>query len=147
CEDISLLIAALLTGLGVSSYNVRVCLGKVVQRLQNGKKILHDHVWVVYKCEAGTWTLIEPLLCVKNRTAKTRGTPTVSPEAISIDYEPAFTFNDEHLWAQQHTQSDTEFQDELNRLREKWAGIDPGFAGTVHHSLLDTALTPTTGAQ
>lgn len=147
CEDISLLIASLLTGLGVSSYNVRVCLGKVVQRLRNGKDILHDHVWVVYKCEAGTWTLIEPLLCVKNRTAKRRGRPTVSLEATSIDYEPAFTFNDEHLWAQQHTQSDTEFQDELDRLRQEWSGIDPGFAGTVHQSLLGTALTPTTDAQ
>jgi predicted transglutaminase-like cysteine proteinase len=52
CEDRALLIASMLLASGISSFNVRVALGKF--RAWMGEE--HDdfgHVWVMYKDESG----------------------------------------------------------------------------------------------
>ena len=59
CEDRALLIASMLLASGISSFNVRVALGKF--RAWMGEK--HDdfdHVWVMYKDESGKWQVIDP---------------------------------------------------------------------------------------
>lgn len=145
CEDISLLLASLFLSAGISAYNVRVALGSVVERGVDGNELRHDHMWVMYKTEAGAWSLIEPLLCVKNVASPKRkraGNVTSAPRkgSVSVRYEPRFTFNDAHLWSQ--TSDDVDFSATLAHLAEEWHGLDPGFAGTVHKNLLDTALQP-----
>ncbi len=59
CEDRALLIASLFLASGISSFNVRVALGKF--RAWFGKTHADfDHVWVMYKDEIGKWQVIEP---------------------------------------------------------------------------------------
>lgn len=59
CEDRAFLLASLLLSSGISSYVVRVVLGKIYNQV---KKESRDHIWVMYKNESGNWMLIEPLL-------------------------------------------------------------------------------------
>ena len=60
CEDRALLIASLLLASGTSSFNVRVALGRLRTWDARGRRRENDHVWVMYKDEAGRWQLLEP---------------------------------------------------------------------------------------
>ena len=49
CEDRALLIASLMIASGISSYNVRVALGRMKFTDRKGHTFTGDHVWVMYK--------------------------------------------------------------------------------------------------
>lgn len=130
CEDLSLLLASLLISSGISSYNVRVCLGKVLSHSsKDGKPKEYHHVWVMYKRENASWMLIDPMLY---------STPKVEPKKVStqdvlkVEYKPYYTFNDEHLWAMQAGASDNEFKTMLEFFYSEWNEFEPGFAGEIH---------------
>jgi hypothetical protein len=135
CEDQSFLLASLLIASGISSYNVRVALGKV----QYGKEE-YDHVWVMYKNEAGLWMILEPLLqsepdthvTTTNRKRKNASRP-------AAEYQPYFLFNNDHLWAVKRPGKNLSFRTTME-LRHTWKKFDPKFAGAIHQSILKEAL-------
>jgi hypothetical protein len=145
CEDRALLIASMLLASGVSSFNVRVALGKF--RAWFGRKHEDiDHVWVMYKDEAGKWQVIEPAHAAHSekagekgsKKAGTRGKMPHLPD--SAEYIPLFIFNDVHLWTMQsHALYEGK---KAARLRCDWSKLDPRFAGWVHKTILNEALTP-----
>ncbi len=135
CEDRALLIASLLLASGVSSFNVRVALGKF--RMWFGDR--HDdvdHVWVMYKDEAGKWQVIEPAIARKVKDGK--GARKTLPQAS--EYIPYYLFNDVHLWEMQHP---SVYQGKnAVTLKRNWSRLKPEFAGWVHKSILNDALIP-----
>ncbi len=131
CEDRALLLAALLLAAGVSPYCVRVALGHLVLRSASGRRRRVDHAWVVYKTEAGGWAVLEPESGAKARA-------TAGSEPISAEYRPAFVFNDAHLWEVLGATDAPPF--DRIALSRKWSRFDPRFAGSVHRSILNTAL-------
>lgn len=139
CEDRALLIASMLLASGISSFNVRVALGKF--RAWFGRKHEDiDHVWVMYKDEAGKWQVIEPAARVARtkKTGKKEAKQGKMPD--SAEYIPFFIFNDVHLWTMQsHTLYEGK---EAVRLKRDWSKLDPSFAGWVHKTILNEALTP-----
>ena len=135
CEDRALLIASLLLASGISTFNVRVALGKF--RAWFGKKYEdHDHVWVMYKNESGKWEVIEPAR-TKALDQKTQRRKTLPGRA---EYIPHFLFNDSHLWRVRHSpiSADTSFR----AIKRDWSSLRPEFAGWVHKSILNEALPP-----
>ncbi|MDE2366986.1 MAG: transglutaminase domain-containing protein [Betaproteobacteria bacterium] len=105
CEDRALLIASMLLASGISSFNVRVALGKFRAWFGN-KHEDTDHVWVMYKDESGKWQVIEPAA----HAARSRKTGRKAGDAMdegankkmprspdSAEYIPFFIFNDVHL--------------------------------------------------
>lgn len=139
CEDRALLIASMLLASGISSFNVRVALGKF--RAWFGKKHEDiDYVWVMYKNEAGKWQVIEPAARVSHakKTGKKGGKWGKMPD--SAEYIPFFIFNDVHLWTMQ-SHALYEGKNAV-RLKRDWSKLDPSFAGWVHKSILNEALTP-----
>ncbi|SEK86064.1 transglutaminase-like domain-containing protein [Nitrosovibrio tenuis] len=142
CEDRALLIASMLLASGISSFNVRMALGKF--RAWFGKKHEDiDHVWVMYKDEAGKWQVIEPAAHVARsektgKKADKRGKAPHLPD--SAEYIPFFIFNDVHLWTMQ-SHICYEGKNAI-RLKQDWSKLDPSFAGWVHKTILNEALTP-----
>lgn len=135
CEDRSFLLASLLLATGISPYNIRVALGKVKY-----EKKEYDHVWVMYKNEAGLWTLLEPLLQNSGTSIKAnRKKRTGSIQLEKAEYEPQFLFNDSHLWAVKRPGSMVSFKSAVE-LRRSWKKLNPKFAGQVHQSILKEAL-------
>ena len=131
CEDRALLIASLLLASGVSSFNVRVALGSF--RVWFGRKHKDiDHVWVMYKSEAGRWQVIEPAQTRKHNAAKLDR--AAMPDRA--DYIPRFLFNDVHLWQVDHPSTDNP----PVKLKRDWSRVHPQFAGWVHKSILNEAL-------
>lgn len=134
CEDRAFVIASLLVASGVSSYNVRVALGKVTTL--EGKSF--DHMWVMYKNEDGRWILIEPLIV---RTGIIRSpmswTGKQGGAREIVNYIPSYVFNSDHLWAIKHDRELDTFQDYLIK---KWNKFDPKFAGEAHRTILNAAL-------
>ena len=58
----------------------------------------------------------------------------------SAEYIPFFIFNDVHLWTMQsHTLYEGK---DAVRLKHDWSKLDPSFAGWVHKTILNEALTP-----
>jgi hypothetical protein len=101
CEDRACLLASLLVAAGISSYNVRVAIGRLVFR--SGSKVVaaHDHAWVVYRREDGQWQILEPLPPTKPARRGTGATARPAPskyEGTKISYEPEFVWNRDHLW-------------------------------------------------
>ena len=135
CEDRALLIASLLLASGISSFNVRVALGKFRVSI-NGKKQDFDHVWVMYKSEAGNWQVIEPAHAKKITTQI--DVKKEMPE--QAEYVPLYLFNDVHLWQVQ--QPSVYKKDIAKDLKRNWSSLHPEFAGWVHKSLLNKALSP-----
>lgn len=144
CEDIAFLLASLLLASGISGYNVRVALGKVIARDANGRKQRFDHMWVMYKCEAGHWLVLEPLRLDSHRpvtpTAAVQGkrsgiAPRLRPP--QVEYRPCFLFNRDHLWMIKEQQDCPNFQE---MIRRKWNRLHPTFAGQVHRTILHEAL-------
>jgi len=141
CEDRALLIASLLAASGISSYNIRVVLGRLNSISKDNITTIHDHAWVMYKNEDGLWTLLEPLnIRDKGYKHELKSIPDNSVQPEKFDYEPFFLFNQHHLWAvnRQGTDSHT-FEDYMNR-REKWNKFHPKFWGAVHQSIINDAL-------
>jgi Transglutaminase-like superfamily len=132
CEDIAFLLASLLMAAGISGYNVRVAIGKLHMRDKQGQKTSYDHVWVMYKCEAGHWLLLEPLQLDSHRPA-----PKAKRQVLQVDYEPFFLFNCNHLWAVKGRGNRPSFQANLHGEWKRWR---PSFAGEVHQSILNEAL-------
>jgi len=134
CEDRAFVIASLLISSGVSSYNVRVALGKV--KTSKGRSF--DHMWVMYKNEDGRWMLIEPLIV---RTGVKRSPMSWAGKGGSgrevTEYIPSYVFNSDHLWVVKHDHEFETFQDFVAR---DWSKFDPKFAGEAHRTILNAAL-------
>lgn len=138
CEDLAFLIASLLRGAGVSGYHVRVALGEVRAGSER-----YDHAWVVYKNESGQWCLIDPLQrTVRPRDPlrrRGRGAPSARrPVPGPVRYVPSFLFNDDHLWVVVRKGN----PGSVARIAARdWRRMSPKFAGDVHLSILERALT------
>jgi len=142
CEDIAFLLASLLLASGISGYNVRVALGRIVLHGAQGGTQRFDHMWVMYKCEAGHWLVLEPLRLDGHRpkAAMPAGRvrrPATGAAAAAIAYQPAFVFNRDHLWQVDGPGDKAAFQ---QIIRRKWTRFHPRFAGQVHHTILHSAL-------
>ena len=138
CEDRALLIASMLLASGISSFNVRMALGRF--RAWFGRKHEDiDHVWVMYKDEAGKWQVIEPAAHAPRREKPDKeGERAAMPD--SAEYIPFFIFNDVHLWTMQ---SHPLYEGKgAVSLKRDWSRLDPSFAGWVHKTILNEALTP-----
>jgi hypothetical protein len=129
CEDRALLIASLLLASGISSFHIRVALGKLVVG-----KLHKDHAWVMYKSETGEWMPVDPPPAADRLQAASRrqAAPTEPPR-----YEPFFLFNDVHLWAVRRPDHDTSLREWLGR---EWKRISPEFHGGVHLTIIERAL-------
>lgn len=149
CDDRALLIASLLISSGISSFNVRVVLGKV--RISSGAAVEimeeFDHMWVMYKTECGQWVLLEPLMAIrpedkeKDNIDLAKQSKILGKQDISLvaEYVPYFLFNDTHLWGVLGPGQSFNFQSEIKR-RKIWSKFHPKFAGEVHKSILHVAL-------
>lgn len=136
CEDRALLIASLLIASGVSSYNVRVSLGKMRLWKSHSSYEDRDHVWCMYKNEVGHWRVIEPL-CADNVIRRKRPSKhQFRPQAA--EYIPYFIFNDNHLWQMFHPNNAKPL--ERVDLDRDWSQLHPSFAGEVHRDIIEEAL-------
>ena len=136
CEDRALLIASLLIASGVSSYNVRVALGKMRLWTASGHSHDMDHVWVMYKTESGRWRVIEPL---QTRNIDSRHLPSVKLfQPVAAEYIPYFVFNDDHLWQIFHEEN-RKVSAKMTLARD-WSELHPSFAGFVHKNIIEDAL-------
>lgn len=136
CEDRALLIASLLVASGTSSFNVRVALGRFRWWDARGRRHENDHVWVMYKDEAGRWLLLEP---THARTIEQADVAKKSEAPVRAEYIPIYLFNDVHLWAVSRGSHDADVTADLKR---DWSGVHPTFGGAVHKSILNEALPP-----
>jgi hypothetical protein len=137
CEDRALLIASLLISSGISNFNVRVALGQIHTTDDTGHRARHDHAWVMYKTEAGRWTVLEPhidqTMATNRKTAR-----RARPQPTSAEYVPFYLFNDAHLWEVLQSEKKKSFEEMA--LRRKWSRVDPKFAGDIHRSIVSDAL-------
>ena len=137
CEDRAFLLASLLLASGISSYSVRVVLGKIYD--QTNRKS-YDHVWVMYKNESGVWMLIEPLLHTRTAGAPRRiAAKKKKTVEAQVEYIPYFVLNDTHLWKLKSNTTGTTFEKYLDS-RTFWKKYDPKFAAGVHNHIFDSAL-------
>jgi len=138
CEDRAFLIASLLLASGISGFNVRVALGKFRHYRRGKSPQDYDHAWVMYKTEAGHWTVLEPL---------NLGAETVKPERAvrklqaaefePVEYLPAFLFNVTHLWRVRGSDHAPTLE---TVCRREWRRQNPKFIGEVHQTILAQAL-------
>ena len=138
CEDRAFLIASLLLASGVSTFNVRVALGRMRQYRTRARPQDYDHAWVMYKNEAGAWILLEPLhLGSDHPTSKLSNAQRLRQEDSRVEYLPLFLFNERHLWrVPQPGRPET-----LATVRRKeWNKLNPKFAGAVHQTIVNQAL-------
>ena len=138
CEDRAFLLASLMLSSGISSYVVRVALGKLYnQRTKESK----DHVWVMYKNESGVWMLIEPMLHTERAEKQEKALRKKAKLTVTDTYEyiPYYVFNDSHLWSLKNNTVKTDFVDYV-RSRQFWKEFDPEFAASVHNHVFDLAL-------
>lgn len=148
CEDRAFLIASLMIGAGISSYNIRVALGKIIVS-RNTSHREFDHMWVVYKNEAGKWMIIEPLKSIASQKDSNKQSLRqkkfelkkliIQKSPLIAEYRPSFLFNDSHLWAVNDYRQHKTFND-LMSLRKSWKKFNPKFAGEVHKNILHAAL-------
>jgi hypothetical protein len=145
CEDRAFLLASLLIAMGVSPYNVRVALGKVRVRTGDTQPSDFDHMWVMYKNEAGRWTLLEPppqepTLAIGSKTRCQGATDLLKAlptQSVTVEYRPRFLFNDSHLWEVTGGKEHASFETTLKR---RWRKLNPKFVGEVHRTILRVAL-------
>jgi hypothetical protein len=144
CEDIAFLVASLLLASGVSGYHVRLALGEVEDVRGNR----FDHAWVLYKSEAGTWRLVEPL--VKRHAELSAGGPRKASKpqkrppraapshyAGGLFYRAWYLLNADHLWAvPQHNHPGSL----AAVVRRRWSRMNPKFAGEAHKQIVESAL-------
>ena len=140
CEDLAFLLAALLLAAGISGYCVRVALGVLTITPPRGKRVLHDHCWVMYQNERGVWEILEPMAALgavlQNRKA---ADPAA---AAATDYAPDYVFNADHLWVMdsRYVSPASDFDDYCGTRARFWKRFDPSFAAGVHATIFDTAL-------
>jgi hypothetical protein len=138
CEDRAFLLASMLISSGISSYMVRVALGKIYRQ---STKESFDHVWVMYKNESGLWMLIEPQLysarAQEHTTLLLKGKRRIPDE--TIEYIPYFVFNGDHMWGIKNNVVKTSFESYL-KGRTFWNRFNPEFAAGVHNNIFDDAL-------
>lgn len=140
CEDLALLLAALLMAAGISSYCVRVALGHLEITAPKGKALRHDHCWVMYQNESGVWEILEPLRVVAPPRAVTKSRSSRRPSATA-SYIPHYVFNTDHLWLVRSTGFDVQKGlPEYWLRRTFWNRFDPSFAASVHSTIFDKAL-------
>jgi len=140
CEDLSLLLAALLMAAGISSYCVRVALGHLEIDIPKGKPQRHDHCWVMYQNESGVWEILEPLRVLASARAIAKARANRRPLA-AVCYVPHYVFNTDHLWLVRSTGFDPRTGlAEYSRRRTFWNRFDPSFAASVHSTIFDKAL-------
>ncbi len=138
CEDLAFLMAALLDAAGISSYCVRVALGRV-NVLGGPKPLSFEHAWVMYQNEGGAWEILEPMAWVK-AGRQTGAVPVFSAQTQSVEYVPYFVFNREHLWNIRSREAcKKSFTDYLGTWAF-WTTFEPTFAAGVHRTLFDEAL-------
>src|SRR5580765_5407394 len=131
CEDRALLTAALLLQSGVSTFNVRVAIGRVAF----GSRQAYDHAWVVYKNEIGTWTAIDPpAATVQTAPRGKKRAPAERPPR----YEPYFVFNEHHVWRVWNREAPSRLSDYVAR---DWQKADPRQIGAPHLDVLQRAIT------
>ena len=95
CEDIAFLLASLLQGIGISPYNISVCLGTLHMKGTRVERS-YDHMWVAYRNERGSWGVIEPLApAASSGKRSAKWSPARVP---ALSYRPAYGFNGDHLW-------------------------------------------------
>jgi len=135
CEDHAFLLASLLLASGISGYVVRVALGELRNQ---GTGAARDHAWVMYKNEAGSWLLLDPLIYTAGAHQK-RSAGARLPDPDRYAYEPRFVFNDSHLWAVRAPDGGPTFEDYCAG-RDFWHSFDPAFAAEVHDTIFDAAL-------
>lgn len=131
CEDRALLIGSLLLASGISSFNVRVVLGKCMV-WRGHRKTDRAHAWVMYKTEHGYWRLIEPALARRHSGSFPEAAP-----ADKVDYIPQYLINDSHLW--QVLGAEDTFNKPVE-LQKNWTSLNPKFIGDVHYSIIHEAL-------
>jgi hypothetical protein len=139
CEDLALLLAALLIASGISSYCVRVALGRLRIKIKGATEQSHDHCWVMYHNEAGIWEILEPLHVVAPKASRSR--PALN--APQTEYVPHYVFNSDHLWQidLHGVAGRAGFMDYCQkRGRGFWSKFDPSFAASVHSDIFDQAL-------
>jgi hypothetical protein len=136
CEDRVLLLASLLVASGISNFNVRVAIGKLHTKDATGRVARHDHAWVMYKTEAGRWTVLEPHAA--QAAGKRGGRARRARAPVTAEYVPYYLFNDAHLWEVAHPGGKKSFQEMA--LSRRWRRIDPAFAGEIHRSIVSDAL-------
>ncbi len=138
CEDLAFLIAALLDAAGISSYCVRVALGRV--DIHGGPKPRSfDHAWVMYNNEGGAWEILEPMALIPAATRA--ATPaTFSSQKQTVEYVPYFVFNSEHLWNIRSKKGRKGPLTDYLATRRFWTKFEPTFAAGVHKSIFDDAL-------
>ena len=138
CEDRAFLLASLMLSSGISSYVVRVALGRLYNQQSRDSR---DHVWIMYKNESGLWMLIEPLLHSKRARQQGEALHKKSARVTTDTYEyvPYYVFNDSHVWSLKNNTTETVFLDYLH-ARRFWEEFDPEFAASVHNHIFDQAL-------
>jgi len=143
CEDIAFLVASLLLASGVSGYHVRVALGAV--RDAQGNEF--DHAWVLYKSEAGTWRLVEPL-AARHAVPSTPAKYAVEQQRVEppselplfptgLHYRAFYLLNADHLWAVPADGHPGSLQAVAAR---NWRRMNPKFAGEQHKLIVESAL-------
>lgn len=142
CEDRALLIASLLISSGISSYNVRVALGVIELKHSNGQRTRRDHAWVMYKNEAGRWTVVEPLAqhgrALVGRPPRNAKRRIDARAILSAEYIPSYVFNDDHLWGIERPGRRRQLSQLA--LRRTWTRIHPRFLGEIHQTVVHQAL-------
>jgi hypothetical protein len=140
CEDLSFLLAALLTASGISPYCVRVALGCIRLQPAGERPRKHDHCWVMYQNEQGLWEILEPLSLIDAGRPAARRRP-LSADTAAAEYLPDFVFNADHLWRVRSARvaGDTRF-DAYCEQRAFWQRFDPSFAAGVHATIFEQAL-------
>ena len=146
CEDLSFLLMALLEESGISRSCLRLVFGRLVETSPAGKRRSHDHAWVMYQLEGGSWMVLDPVERVEQhqRGAKSpaKGRQSAASARSSYEYQPFFVFNRDHLW-RVHGPNADKTNHELRHYipnRSFWENYDPAFAMNVHNSIFDTQM-------
>jgi len=175
CEDMAFLIASLLVASGISPYMVRVALGYVkdnsARATGSSGRALHQHAWVMYRSESGTWMLFDPMattiparfssgkarMARKERTALTADTKKVNgstdkdkhehEHGARFEYLPLFVFNGDHVWRVNHYKDDASLGEYLRKNYRTpatfWKKFNPSFNAQTHYNVFTKALIDT----
>lgn len=152
CEDLAFLIAALLVASGISPYMVRVAFGYV--RESGSKKEtarVHQHAWVMYRAESGSWMLFDPLAMrvptrqAKNRTGKKRATSLRGvAQTLYFEYIPLFVMNSDHVWrvdSPRYNETLPAYMQKNYSVPESfWRTFNPSFNADTHYNVFVQAL-------
>ncbi len=153
CEDLSFLLVALLEEGGISRACLRLAFGKLAEISPTGGETAHDHAWVVYQTEGGSWLILDPVERVEQRSRRSRtkeptfeqdtGKPSMSSAYLTrYEYRPEFVLNRDHLWRVNGPRGPRSPRslDTYLAARRTWETFDPSFGLGVHNSLFDKAM-------